>query len=421
MKIMKIFPKLILFFLFAGFVFICLTGNSFSEKKSATYMGPWKLDEFITGNSTPPDNLKILFRIVTVAPEGSVWYNFINDDLFKGISEVSNGLITGKLYAGGVLGDEADTIRKMQMHQLHGLGVTNMGATKMVPEFCILELPFLFDYEPELFWNGKYTQIDYILEKTEPTLAKLSNKHGYQFGGMAETCLNFIGSKDPIEKAEDLKKLDFWLWRGDRIREEIDKKLEFGSLLSTDLYNVSQAFSTNMIDSTWVGYNPAIVLQWWPYIKYTTDYPIFGYESATAFFDRRMIDKLALFVDKWGEKYGIDPENFQKELIETLDALITKKMRMMIRDQEKKARDALLSQGIKEVHIPESELKILREKVEPLYWDLADKLYPKSLLEEILTYREEYRKLKKEGSLTDEWYDKGILPGGNQYDEWHSW
>ena len=407
--------------LFACFVFSCLTGTAFSEN-STKYIDPWELDQYISGDKIPPDSLKILFRIVTVAPEGSGWYNFIRDDLFKGISDVSNGLIVGKIYAGGVLGDEADTIRKMQMRQVHGVGVTNMGATMMVPELCILELPFLFDYEPELFWNGKHTQIDYILEKIEPHLAKLSKNHGYQFAGMAETCLNFIGTKKvQIQKAEDLKKINFWLWRGDRIRDKIIKKMGFGSVLSTDLYNVSQAFSTNMIDSTWVGYNPAVLLQWWPHINYVTDYPIFGYESATAFFDIRMIDIIVSFFEKWGEKYGLDPKNLRKDFLGTLDTLISGKMRRMIRADEKKSRDSLLSQGIKEVKIPESELKILREKVEPLYWELADKLYPKSLLEEILTYREEYRKLKKEGSLTNEWYEKGILPGGNQYDEWHLW
>lgn len=387
-----------------------------------TYLDPWQLKQYINSDKKPPDNLKILFRIVTVAPEGSGWYNFITQDLFKGIGKISNGLIVGKLYPGGVLGDEADTIRKMQMKQIHGLGVTNMGATMMVPELCVLELPFLFDYEPELFWNGKYTQIDYVLEKVEPSFAKLAIKHGYQFAGMAETCLNFIGTKHiPIYKAEDLKKTKFWIWRGDRIRDDVIKKLGFGSILSTDLYNVSQAMNTNMVDTTWVGYNPAVLLQWWPHVNYVTDYPIFGYESATAFFEKEMIETVFKFMIKWGDQYNVNTNTLRKDFVGMLDHLITGKMRMMIRTEEGKARKGLFDQGVKEIHLDDREIEKLRKSIEPLYYKLADKKYPRTLLDEILSYRDEYRVLKKEGKLTDEWYSKGVLPGGDQFDSWHEW
>ena len=391
-------------------------GNEF------VHLDPWQLEEYIKSDKEPPDNLKVVIRVVTVAPEGSGWYNFIIEDLFSAIGKLSNDVLVGKLYAGGVLGDEADTIRKLQMRQVHGVGVTNMGATMMVPELCVLELPFLFDYEPELFWNGKYTEIDYVLEKVENSFAKLAIKHGYQFGGMAETCFNFIGTKSiKILKAEDLEKTKFWLWRGDRIRDDIIKKLGFGSVLSTDLYNVSQAMNTNMVDTTWVGYNPAVLLQWWPHINFVTDYPIFGYESATAFFEKKMIETVLQFALKWGHKYGIETNNLRKNFMCMLDDLITGKMRMMIRREEGKARKGLLDQGILEIHLDESEIDKLRKNVEPLYLELADKKYPKALLDEILVYIDEYRTLKANGELTDEWYEKGILPGGDQCNQWHTW
>ena len=404
--------------IFLGIFFICLCEYAIAEKQKI--MDPWKLDKFIKSNKIPPEDLLVFLRIVTVAPEGSGWYNFINDDIFTAISDLTNGVVGAKLYAGGVLGDEADTIRKMNMRQIHGLGVTNMGATMMVPELCVLELPFLFDYEPDLYWNGKYTEIDYILARIEPSFAKFAASHGYQFAGMAETCLNFIGSQIPLTKANDLKKIKFWLWRGDRIRGEIIKAMDFGPILSSDLYSIAQAYSTNMVDATWVGYNPAILLQWWPHIKYVTDYPVFGYESATAFFDKRMINLIVEFCEKWGDRYGIkDKEHIRENLIGALDTLITGKMRFLIREQEGIARESMFKEGIKEIVMPEEELNKLRAKAEPLYLELADKKYPKSLLEEILKYRQEYRKLKADGKLTKDWFDKGILPIEINSDEWH--
>ena len=52
--------------------------------------------------------------------------------------------------------------------------------------------------------------------------------------------------------------------------------------------------------------------------------------------------------------------------------------------------------------------------------EFADKKYPKALLEEILKYREEYRKLKAQDKLK-KWQDKGIMPDGDSKDEWHEW
>ncbi len=406
-------------------VFLLVLFCTFSIKDSfaveRTVVDPWTLEKYLKGDEIPPDDVLLFLRIVTVAPEGSCWYNFITQDLVQSIQAITNDLLDVKLYAGGVLGDEADTIRKMRMRQIHAVGVTNMGATMMVPELCVLELPFLFDYEPDLYWSGKYTEIDYILEKIEPSFCKLAAKHGYQFAGMAETCFNFIGSKIPLRKAEDLKKINFWLWRGDRIRPEVLKAMKFGNVLTSDLYSVAQAYSTNMVDSTWLGYNPAILLQWWPHIRYATDYPIFGYESATAFFDKKMIEIVIEFAEKWGEKYKIkDHKNIRKNLISMLDVLISGKMRFLIREQEGIARQSLFKEGIQEVAMPKEELDKLRSLVEPLYFKLADKKYPKSLIEEILKYRQEYRKLKADGTLTDEWFVKGIVPG-DPHNQWHTW
>ncbi|MBU0995722.1 MAG: TRAP transporter substrate-binding protein DctP [Proteobacteria bacterium] len=403
-------------------IFFCLSAIfSFQPHKTCaeTVVDPWNLKPYLNEGKTPPDDLIILMRFVSVAPEGSCWYNFINNDIIPDIENLLNGMMKLKCYAGGVLGDEADTIRKMRMHQVHAIGVTNMGATIMVPELCVLELPFLFDYEPELHWNGKFTEIDYILEKIEPTLARLAEKHGYIFGGMAESWLSFISSKTKIQTVEDLKKTKFWLWRGDRIRSEITDAMGFGSLYSTDLFSVAQAFSTNRIDTTWVGYNAAILLQWWPHLKYVTDQPIFGYESATCFLDKGMTDIVVAFADKWGEKYGIkDHKNLKYNLSKLLDDNLLK-MRFIARNEEAKARQALLNQGIEEVPIPADEIKKLQSRVEPLYWQLADEKYPKALLEEIIKYREEYRKLKKEGKLTEEWIEKGIMPDGEPNNQWY--
>jgi len=360
----------------------------------------------------------IFIRAASVAPEGSTWFNYANDELIPSILKLSNNLLDLKLYGGGVMGDEADTIRKMKMGQLHMLGVTNMGLTMMVPELCVFSLPLIFDWEPELFYAGRRTEVDFILEKIEPSIAKLAEQRGFQFMCLLETCFEAMGTSFKLQTVEDLKKINFWIWRGDRVRDDVHRVLGIKAM-PMELYNVAQALSTGSIDSTMVAWYVSIVLQWWPHVKYVTDYPIYGYESASVLSDQKVIDNIVAFGDKWGPKYGlVDGETLKKSFLKIADESFTF-LRFMLRKDEAKARSKLLAEGITEVHFPEAELIKLREKIEPLYWELAEKKrYPKWLLEEILKYREQYRELKKQGKLTEAWYDRGIMPDGDYRNEW---
>ena len=408
------FSGICLFFILT-FLLIGIDAGAADNNKNI--VGPWDLKKYISGKETPPKDIVIMIKGASVAPEGSSWWNFLVDKMYPALDEALNGHIKIKWYGGGVLGDESDTIRKMRMKQLQILGVTNMGLTKMVPEMCILELPFLFDWEPELVYAGKYTQVEYILEKIEPVVDKLAKKHGYILGGFLETCFDGLGSQEPIEKIEDLEKMKFWLWRGDRIREEINNAYNLKTS-PMELYDVAQALSTGMIDSTITGMYVSIVLQWWPYIKYFTDYPIYGYESATILFDKRLFDQIVPFFDKWGHLYGIkDGNDFRIKFQEIWDTYCTK-LRFIVRQDEAKARNRLIGEGIKEVVISDAELERFKDRILPLYDKLADEKYPKYLLDEILKYREEYRRLKKEGRLDNNWHEKGIIPFGNMNDEW---
>lgn len=403
------------------FLIICTIGLYFNPSKiygkgTGSIFGPWELEQFISGNKTPPKDLQILFKGASVAPEGSSWLNYL-DEVQVLLDKELSGLLKVKFYAGGVLGDEADTIRKMRMKQLHLLGVTNMGLTKMIPELCVFELPFLFDWEPELFYTGKRTQVDYIIEKLEPTISKYAGLHGYQLGGLLETCFDAFGSKIKLQKADDLKKMQFWIFRGDRIRGEIAAAYGLKTT-PMELYDVAQALSTGMIDSTMVGWYVSIVLQWWPHINYVTDYPLWGYESATILFDGKMFDQIIPFLDKWGHLYGIkNGAAYFNKAMEIFDNACTE-LRFIVRADDGRARKRMIQEGIEEIKFPEPELQKLREKILPLYDKLAGKKYPRELLDEILKYREEYRTLKKQNKLGNDWFEKGIMPDGDQRDEW---
>ena len=60
-----------------------------------------------------------VLKIATLAPEGSAWMNLF-DEINADIMQKTDSLVQFRVYAGGVLGDEKDVIRKMFVGQVQG-------------------------------------------------------------------------------------------------------------------------------------------------------------------------------------------------------------------------------------------------------------------------------------------------------------
>ena len=87
---------------------------------------------------------KYIFKVASLAPEGSVWAKRFRDFTDE-VTEKSDGEIGFKIYAGGVMGDDRAMYRKMRVGQLNGGGFTMTGISEIVPDFRVLGIPFLFN------------------------------------------------------------------------------------------------------------------------------------------------------------------------------------------------------------------------------------------------------------------------------------
>ena len=65
-------------------------------------------------------------KFATLMPTGTSWSNLL-DDWIKEVEKKSEGRIKFRLYAGGVMGDEPDVLRKIRKGQLHGGMFTGYG------------------------------------------------------------------------------------------------------------------------------------------------------------------------------------------------------------------------------------------------------------------------------------------------------
>ncbi len=211
--------------------------------------------------------LSLTIKLGSLAPIGSPW-----DINLRKISaewnRVSGGKIILKIYPGGIIGDEDDMIRKIQIGQLDAAGISGIGLSRIYNGILALQLPLLVRNNDELI---------NVLEKMKPYFEQQVEKKGYKIilwnlGGW----VHFF-SKNPIVHPDDLKKAKMWVWEGDPDQIQAWKAQGFQPipLPATEIMTSLQsgmvdALATNPVTAAayqWFGIaNHMCGLQWAPFI-----------------------------------------------------------------------------------------------------------------------------------------------------------
>ncbi len=206
---------------------------------------------------------KHTIKFATLAPEGSTWMNVMRE-FDKDLREKTGGEVGFKIYAGGVLGDEKDVLRKMRIGQVHAAGFTGVGMGEILPEVRILDTPFLF---------RSYEDIDFIHEKFYDRFSQGFEKKGYVLLGWAEVGFVYIYTKSKVEDLNAMKKVKMWVWEGDRVAEATFKAFGLRPI-PLSIIDVMTALQTNMVEAVYTSPLGAVVLQWFTKVNYMTELPL---------------------------------------------------------------------------------------------------------------------------------------------------
>ncbi len=392
---------------------------------------PDKMEEFCTDmvlNKKPV--LELVIKGAITAPKYSPQYNMAKNfikDIKKTLSIMgSNFNIRVVLYPGGVMGDEPDFIRKVKLGQLQFASGTLAMGEMVCPALSVFDLPFLFDYEPKLYYDElKYCEIDWVFGKAAPTINRLLEEKGFILGGIVDAggYINIASLKVPIRTAEDLKKITFYALPYSRIAGDVNRVCGFNKTIVCKIFDMPTMVATGMLNSGPCAWYTQILMQALSSnFKYVTSFPIRGYMAGISLQSKEMYEDLLKIAEISEVFTGITKEaalNSARSILLLQYKTIKETVRYKIRSLEAKSRKVIIEKKIYEViELKNEEIEKIKSRVLPLYYELADKKgkYPKWFLDEILGYREEYRKLKKEGMLTEMWYKKGIFPDG--YDEY---
>ncbi len=192
-------------------------------------------------------------KLGSVAPADSPW-----DLGLKRIaaewSRISKGTVTLKIYSGGIVGDEADMIRKMRIGQLNAAGLSGVGLCRILPSILTLQAPMLVRTDEQLAC---------VLDSLKPVFEKGLEEKGFVVLSWQMVGWVHFFSKTPVTSPADLKKQKLFVWAGDADAVQIWKEMGFTPvpLAVTDLMSALQsgmveAFSATALSSAsyqWFG------------------------------------------------------------------------------------------------------------------------------------------------------------------------
>lgn len=147
--------------------------------------------------ATPAAAQEFTMKVATVAPDNTPWSDMLKG-YKKAVEAKSGGRIKVKVYLGGTLGDENESVQGCKRGQIQAVGVSTGALASQVPELNVIELPFLFHDAKEADFA-----IDNVLGKEFDAIFP---EYGFVLGFWSENGFRQFGTKDRFVKTPaDLK------------------------------------------------------------------------------------------------------------------------------------------------------------------------------------------------------------------------
>ncbi|MGH7887512.1 MAG: TRAP transporter substrate-binding protein DctP [Candidatus Binatia bacterium] len=202
-----------------------------------------------------------VIKLGTVAPEGSPWHLMVKQ-IGEAWSKTSGGKIQLRIYAGGVTGDEPDTVRKIRVGQLQAGMLTAQGLTQIVPDVQALQMPRMLTTDEEA---------DYVKDRLAPKFDALFEAKGFKVLNWGEAgWVNFFAQK-PVVHPDDLKPLRLFAWAGDD-PAYIDAWKDAGyNPVPIPVTEMLTGLQTGLINAFVAAPISALAFQWFGLAKHMTD------------------------------------------------------------------------------------------------------------------------------------------------------
>jgi TRAP-type C4-dicarboxylate transport system substrate-binding protein len=306
-----------------------------------------------------------IIKIATLAPNGSSWMNQFNT-INAEVREKTRGQVGFKIYPGGVLGDEKDMMRKIQIGQIQGAALTSGGLASIFKEIDVIHIPFFFQ---------NYEEVDYVLKNMSTYFTKGLEDHGYILLGWQEAGFTYLMSTVYISSVNELKKAKVWIWQESPMAEAIFKEAGVAAI-PLSVPDVLVGLQTGLVDVVYAPPTGAIALQWFTVVKYLVDVPL-SYTGGGLLVRADVFKKLSQ------SSQNIILESFQQH---------QDQLKTITRRENQEAIKVMQNNGVKIVTPPKDQVAEFKSLSEKALSRFTDQTFSQKTLKDVTAILAKYRK-----------------------------
>ncbi len=327
--------------------------------------------------SVVKDGDQMVFKVGTLAPKGTPWLNVPEKMLIPDMEKLSDGKITLKLYGGGVMGEDEDILRKIDIGQLDVCGATTLGMLAASPETAVFMLPGLFK---------NYKEVDYIYEKFRRRIDAGFEKKGYILAALIDTGYFHCYSKNRIGSLADLRRqkvLSCW----GTVEGALFKELGI-SAIPVAVPEVMSALSSGLANTTLAPAAWMLGMQAYQYAGYYITPPLL-YSPAVVIMGLQAVKR----IQRQFELSDTLTYNIQEVLVFEV-GLFEGAWRDQIRTYESRALHAFETRtGMEAVTLSAEDQEAIAQAGLRIRKELAGKIFSEALMNDVLNALESFRKV----------------------------
>ncbi len=310
--------------------------------------------------------LAVDIKIASVAPDGSHWMQ----QMRAGAAEIQSrtgGRVALKFYPGGVMGNDAQVLRKVRIGQLQGGAFTAGGLGERYGPLNLYGIPLMF---------RSLDEVDVVRRRLDSKLIAGLEQAGFVCFGFIEGGFANLLSNEPISSVEDLRRKKVWVPEGDQSSFLAMQALGLSPVV-LPVTDVLTGLQTGLVEVAFASPVAALVLQWHTKVKYITSLPV-SYSMGV----------FAIEKDAFG---GLSPAD--QQVVREVMGRFMSELDEAARTDNERAAEVLASSGVKTVDVNAGDVENWRHAVESIYPELRKRPeFGGPLFDELLGILADYRR-----------------------------
>jgi len=305
-------------------------------------------------------------KIASVAPDGSRWMQ----QMRAGAEEIqarTGGRVALKFYPGGVMGNDAQVLRKIRIGQLQGGAFTAGGLGERYGALNLYGIPLLF---------RSLDEIDAVRAVLDPELGAGLEQAGFVTFGFIEGGFANLLSNEPIRSVEDMRRKKVWVPEGDPISFMAMEALGLSPAV-LPVTDVLTGLQTGLIEIAFASPVAALVLQWLTKVKFITELPI-SYS-------------MGIFAIERGAYAALSAAD--REIVREVMSRYIGELNREARDDNRKAAEVLANSGLQTITVDTADVEGWRNTIESVYPKLRGRPdIDAAMFERLLALLADYRR-----------------------------